>query len=78
MLIAEESQIQGQNFGNGVTSNSFMPFVAANISVINDEVKQKQLLLEDEEEDFLDESKLFKINILPRFGSRKYSLFNIL
>ena len=69
MLIAEENQIQGQNFGNGVPSNNFMPFIASNISIINDEAKQKQLLQEDEEEDFLDESNVLKIvDVLPYFS----------
>ena len=59
MLISEENQTQGQNYGNGASSNNFMPFIASNISIINDEAKQKQLLQEDEEEDFLDESNFF-------------------
>ena len=62
MLISEENQIQGQNYGNGASSNNFMPFIASNISIINDEAKQKQLLQEDEEEDFLDESKFVFID----------------
>ena len=57
MLIADEDQIQGQNSVNGVPANTSIPFVASNISIINDETKQKQLLQEDEEEDFLDEGK---------------------
>ena len=62
MLISEENQIQGQNYGNTASSNNFMPFIASNISIINDEAKQKQLLQEDEEEDFLDESNFLFTN----------------
>ena len=62
MLISEENQIQGQNYGNAASSNNFMPFIASNISIINDEAKQKQLLQEDEEEDFLDESNFLFID----------------
>ena len=57
MLIAEDHQIQGQNSSNGAPANTAIPFVSSNIAVINDETKQKQLLQEDEEEDFLDEGK---------------------
>ena len=55
MLINEESQTQGQNLVNGTTSNTSIPLIASNIAIITDETKQKQLLQEDEEEDFLDE-----------------------
>ena len=65
MLTAEETQIQGSNVVNGTPAGTSMPFIASNIAVINDETKQKQLLQEDEEEDFLDEgiNKYLQISI---------------
>ena len=56
MLLVDESQNQGTNLVNGGTASaSSIPFIASNIAIINDETRQKQLLQEDEEEDFLDE-----------------------
>ena len=55
MLISEDNQSQGSNVGNGTPAVTSMPFIASNIAIINDETRQKQLLQEDEEEDFLDE-----------------------
>ena len=61
MLVSEDQQIQGQNAGNVASANTSIPLVTANIAIINDESKQKQLLQEDEEEDFLDEGKTFSL-----------------
>ena len=56
MLLVDEGQNQGTNLVNGGTASaSSIPFIASNIAIINDETRQKQLLQEDEEEDFLDE-----------------------
>ena len=55
MLISEDIQSQGSNVVNGTAPVTSMPFIASNIAIINDETRQKQLLQEDEEEDFLDE-----------------------
>ena len=54
MLSVDESLNQGTVNG-GTASASSIPFIASNIAIINDETRQKQLLQEDEEEDFLDE-----------------------
>ena len=56
MLLVDDGQNQGTNLVNGGTASaSSIPFIASNIAIINDETRQKQLLQEDEEEDFLDE-----------------------
>ena len=49
-------QQQSQTSGSGtMISNTASTYVSSNIAIITDEVKQKQLLQEDEAEDFLDE-----------------------
>ena len=54
-LLAQEQQ-QGQTSGSGtIMSNTTTTYVSSNIAIITDEVKQRQLLQEDEAEDFLDE-----------------------
>ena len=55
MLMSEDTPSQGSNVVNGAPAATSMPFIAPNIAIINDETRQKQLLQEDEEEDFLDE-----------------------
>jgi hypothetical protein len=55
MLMSEDTPSQGSNVANGTHAATSMPFIAPNIAIINDETRQKQLLQEDEEEDFLDE-----------------------
>ena len=62
MLISEDNQTQGPNLVNGTPSVSSMPYIASNIAIINDETRQKQLLQEDEEEDFLDEGLSLNIS----------------
>ena len=55
-LLAQEQQQQSQSSGSGaMISNTTSTYVSSNIAIITDEVKQKQLLQEDEAEDFLDE-----------------------
>ena len=70
MLLVDEGQNQGTNLVNGGTASaSSIPFIASNIAIINDETRQKQLLQEDEEEDFLDEGT---------YTNTRYNLLNFI
>lgn len=72
MLLVDEGQNQGTNLVNGGTASaSSIPFIASNIAIINDETRQKQLLQEDEEEDFLDEGTYTN----TRYNLLKFAFF---